>query len=359
MIVPLLASLLVGCATAPTPAVPQPATLQTTGGEGRRVLVIVNASDPDSVRLGKYYAQKRGVPNENLLVLQTTAAEDVPHDDFVTQIEDPIKKALAGTKNPIDFLLFVRGVPIRIKEWRYSVDSVIMSEGLATQEIPVGKTVAKLAPNPYFGKDEPFSHKKFGIYLACRLDGYTADDAKALVDRSLAAKPNKGPFLLDRSMAKTGGYMPLQDALTKAEAVLEAKGMQPQLDTADEFAMGAGPLAGYASWGSNDPRFDAATYHKLKFLPGALAETFVSTSGRTFRPTTGGQSLVADLIAQGVTGVKGYVHEPYTLALARPEILFDRYTSGRNLAESFYAASPATHWKDLVIGDPLCAPYRK
>jgi len=30
-----------------------------------------------------------------------------------------------------------------------------------------------------------------------------------------------------------------------------------------------------------------------------------------------------------------------------------------NLAESFYAASLVAKWKDVVIGDPLCRPYRK
>ena len=39
--------------------------------------------------------------------------------------------------------------------------------------------------------------------------------------------------------------------------------------------------------------------------------------------------------------------------------LFDRYVSGFNLAESFYAASLVTYWKDIVIGDPLCRPYAK
>ena len=67
----------------------------------------------------------------------------------------------------------------------------------------------------------------------------------------------------------------------------------------------------------------------------------------------------ADLIVQGATGVKGYVSEPYTFALCRVDILFDRYTSGRNLAESFWAATPLLKWKDIVIGDPLCAPYAK
>ena len=114
---------------------------------------------------------------------------------------------------------------------------------------------------------------------------------------------------------------------------------------------------GYVSWGSNDAQFDSAAYHAVRFLPGALAETFVSTSARTFGPVTGGQSRIVDLIAQGVTGVKGYVSEPFTLALANPDILFDRYVRGATLAESFYAASYMVLWKDLVIGDPLCAPY--
>jgi uncharacterized protein (TIGR03790 family) len=116
-------------------------------------------------------------------------------------------------------------------------------------------------------------------------------------------------------------------------------------------------LAGYFSWGSNDAAFEIATYRSLRFLPGAIVETAVSTSGRTFRPSAGGQSLVADLISGGATGAKGYVSEPLTFALCRADILFDRYVSGYNLAESFYMASPLLQWKDVVVGDPLCAPY--
>jgi uncharacterized protein (TIGR03790 family) len=138
---------------------------------------------------------------------------------------------------------------------------------------------------------------------------------------------------------------------------LTAMGAYSILESTRRFAGPAQPLAGYVSWGSNDNAFDAAAYHRLRFLPGALAETFVSTSARSFKPTTGGQSRIVDLIEQGVTGVKGYVGEPYTLALADPVILFDRYIRGFTLAEAFYASSRMVLWKDLVIGDPLCAPY--
>ena len=86
----------------------------------------------------------------------------------------------------------------------------------------------------------------------------------------------------------------------------------------------------------------------------------MSTSGRTFAdPNARGQSLIADLVAQGITGCKGYVAEPFADAIARADVLFDRYTSGFTLAESFYCASRYLGWKDVVIGDPLCAPYAK
>jgi hypothetical protein len=61
--------------------------------------------------------------------------------------------------------------------------------------------------------------------------------------------------------------------------------------------------------------------------------------------------------AQGITGVKGYTDEPLLTAVASPSILFDRYTRGWPLAESFYAASRFVGWEDIVLGDPLCSPY--
>ncbi len=334
----------------------RPAEVAATG-PGARVLVIANVADRDSVALARYYVQKRGVPTANLVFVTTFAGEEIGQAEFVATIETPVKAALARTKNPIDYLLLVRGVPARVREGGYSVDSLLMSEGVPTQDVP---GAGALAPNPYFAKAEPFSHAKHGFYLACRLDGYTLADARALVDRSLAAKPNKGPFLLDEAENRRAeSYGALQATLPRAAALLKAKGLGVRLDEDKAFAASTVPLAGYVGWGSNDGAFDLKAYRALRFLPGAVCETFVSTSGRTFRPTTGGQSLVADLVAQGVTGVKGYVSEPYTLALAKADLLLDRYTSGFDLADSFYAASPVIHWKDVVIGDPLCAPYRR
>jgi len=110
--------------------------------------------------------------------------------------------------------------------------------------------------------------------------------------------------------------------------------------------------------------FDDLRLYEIKphnsWLPGALAETYVSTGGRSFNYGTNyGQSLVVDLILDGVTGVKGYVYEPYLTACAHPDILFNTYTQGYYLAESYHMASQLKGWMGVVVGDPKLAPYRQ
>src|SRR5205807_717098 len=98
-------------------------------------------------------------------------------------------------------------------------------------------------------------------------------------------------------------------------------------------------------------------YQSLLFAPGSLCDTAVSTSGRTFLPTLGGQSLLADLLDHGLSCGKGYSDEPLLQAIASPTISLDRYMAGYTMVESLYAASHFVAWEDIVVGDPLCAPY--
>ena len=142
-----------------------------------------------------------------------------------------------------------------------------------------------------------------------------------------------------------------------AHDLLAGRAIANELDTTETFIGQRNNLLGYFSWGSNDAKYQAEAYQTLLFAPGSIGDTAVSTSGRTFLPTSGGQSLLVDLIAHGLTCGKGYVDEPLLQAIASPTILFDRYTHGWTLAESYYAASRFVGWEDVVIGDPLCRGY--
>ncbi|MDI9635710.1 TIGR03790 family protein [Kamptonema cortianum] len=363
----LSALLVAGCQQSPEPlsgthfvheAVPvqdQPAQ------EAAGVLIVINKSSPESIEIGSYYRAKRNIPKENVLMISVSTTEEIGHQEYSVGIEGPVRDAIQKSKSRVDYIVTTTGVPIRIKEGGYSVDAFLAATNLKVEPITELKPeIIQRCQNPYYRSTEPFSSEKYNMYLVSRLTGYTTADAKALVDNSLAAARKTGPFVFDMAdNRKTGGYAQMQSLMERSADSLKSQSMSVVIDKTNEFILPSEPVMGYVSWGSNDSAFNVERYKKIQFLPGAICETFVSTSGRTFRPTTGGQSLIADLIAAGVTGIKGYVSEPYTFALAQPDVLFDRYVAGFNLAESFYSASFVIKWKDVVVGDPLCRPYAK
>ena len=96
----------------------------------------------------------------------------------------------------------------------------------------------------------------------------------------------------------------------------------------------------------------------MDWLDGSIAETAVSTSGRSFTlGTSYGQSLVADLLEDGVSGVKGYVYEPYLTAVSYPDLLTSYYASGYNLGEAYTASNSYLSWMGVIVGDPKMSPF--
>jgi uncharacterized protein (TIGR03790 family) len=366
-----------------------------------RVLLIENSKSPISVRVGQYYVRKRKVKNVLRVECQDSAVdpgkETMPFAAFTDSIGKPVKAFLA-THPEIDFIVLTKGIPIRLTDAtsgvnnkQPSLDSFLaaIDYGDRKDSVPIQLNdsgfTGRCWANNFWNSSERFSHEKFGGYLVTRLDGYTEEDAEAVVDSATFSEYGRpsGDILID--VAKGHGLGDLskvpRSALVDhkpdlhvinemayndwdADLMVAAQNLQKKmlpvvLDDTEEFVGHKTPLMGYCSWGSNDPKFKPEVYQSLRFAPGGVAETAVSTSARTFLPTTGGQSLIADLIHHGTAGVKGYCDEPLLQAIASPTILLDRYTSGWTLAESYYAASRYVGWEDIVIGDPLCAPYAK
>ncbi|MDE2127899.1 MAG: TIGR03790 family protein [Armatimonadetes bacterium] len=386
-----------GAKTSHHPSPPRPVP------DTERVLVVENASSPASVTIANDYMLRRHV--HNIVKIQcadsavSAANETTTWKVFETAILGPVVDFVEAHP-AIDFIVLTKGVPIRIADapgmglhnTTPSVDSTLAAIGYdsnpAAERFHIndsGFTGTGWA-NRFWRSEVPFSHARFGGYLVTRLDGYTVADAIALTTRSLeATRPPTGDILLDTNPGT--GYVLINDQplgifdaakpgdptrtlpditynnyntdMVKAAMMLESRHVPVELDLRPKFVGNRQDLAGYASWGSNDGNFDPKAYHSLTFAPGAIGDTAVSTSGRTFLPTTGGQSLVADLIAQGITGVKGYSDEPLLSAISSPSVLFKRYTEGWTLAESFYAASRFLGWEDIVLGDPICRPYAR
>jgi len=378
-----------------------------------RVLVIRNNNSPVSVAVANDYMARRNVPKVLDISCINSALfdynETIDYASFVTQIKAPLL-AYLNTFPEIDFIVLTKGIPIRITgvpgktlNGTCSLDSYIAGMGyeaspstsiVHVSDINYGASYSVDAYlNKYWQSTKHFTHAEFGGYLVTRLDGYTQADAIALTTHSLQAEanlccgtPSTGNILLDTDPTAWMGY-PNPDnqpytfvpanytagqALTilyesaygdinsdmkKARNILLASAIPVQYDSTLNFVGNTQALKGYFSWGSNDNHFSEPNYKSLTFIPGAIAESAVSTSARTFYHTSWGQSKIADLIAQGVTGVKGYTDEPLVQGIASPSILFDRYTKGWTLAESYYAASRLVSWMDIVLGDPICRAY--
>jgi len=374
-----------------------------------RVLLLRNANSAASRAIADDYARRRHV--RHILTVrcqdaaQSAEAETIEWGAYRQQIETPLRAYLKSLPE-VDFIVLTKGIPIRLATEgngmnRYALDSHLAA--LDYEQLTGAVTVPISDPNygaafhahawsnHFWNSSVRFSHARFGGYLVTRLDGYTVADAKALTTRALeaeraarrGAQPN-GPILLDVAPAfgvvekdrrphndLSRGLAPGQSLQITHESPfgwfnadmqlaaerLSAHHIAVELEVTEKFAGDHANLMGYMSWGSNDPKFDPGAYHSLRFAPGAVGDTAVSSGGRTFLPTQGGQSLIADLIHQGITGIKGYCNEPLLQAVASPSILFDRYTRGWTLAESFYAASSLIGWEDIVIGDPLATAY--
>ena len=217
----------------------------------------------------------------------------------------------------------------------------------------------------------PFTRFDHDIYLVTRLDGFSVDDVKRLIDRGMAPSAD-GKVVLDQkaTLVDRGGDRWLQETADRLRGSLptiawSSKPPRPRRRSAVRSS-GITP-------GARTIRAISFAVSASQFSPGAIGGMFVSTDGRTFAeppanwkpsspsggPVFGGsfQSLAGDLIRDGITGVAAHVDEPFLDATVRPQILFPAYVAGFNLAESFYLAMPFLSWQTVVIGDPLCVPF--
>jgi uncharacterized protein (TIGR03790 family) len=340
------------------------------------VLLVLNEASSVSMDVGMYYAQKRGIPQANILRLKTPTDDAISPEDFDRLIHAPIGAWLARNfaQDRILYIVLTKGIPLRITgtPGKDGTVSSVDSELTLLYRRLLGIAVPPAGPvkNPYFldesplAQAKPFSHAEQDVYLVSRLDGYNTTDIRGLIDRGFAPSKN-GKILLDAkgsSTEKADGW------LLEAADLLATLGFKDRvlIDNTKKVLQGEKEVLGYYSWGSNDPAI-RIRHFDFEFVPGALAGMYVSTDGRTFKEsqedwtiTESGQpqSLAADMIRDGVTGISAHVSEPFLEGSIHPNILFPAYLSGFNLIESYYLAMPYLSWQTVIVGDPLCAPFR-
>ena len=382
----------IGLVTALLAPAPAPARAASTHPE---VAVVVNDASRMSVAIGEAYRRLRGVPAQNVIHLQlplgsdpgltTQAHERIDRDGYTKRVRDPIARFLRENDpdGRIRILVTTKGVPLRVEDAEPGVSFLERRTAAVDAELAVlfspleGHGGAAGAANPYYRSSLPFDAWRSRYptaplrYLVARIDGYAdAPDPGTGVPRDVAAllanavAPDaRGTWVIDENPRQSSGYQPGNTAMLRpAAAALAALGASVLHDTAPEFVGDVNPIAGYASWGSNDantpppPFFGEIAGRRIpgRFAPRSIATTIVSTDGRTFTrtPEPYGQSLAADLIHGGVAGVAAHVDEPVLTGVTRPMIFVD-YARGATAAEAFYRNVPYLSWMNVYVGDPL------
>lgn len=333
------------------------------------VILIINERSTASQEIGSYFATRRGIPDRRICRINVDSAEVMDSATFVPlqwQIQEWMRNR--NLVDSINYIVTTKGCPLRIRTSMSDgsggiggtasfEDLLVLINGADSVRILVPRSGFFL--NRYYGSTARFKRNPLSLpmYLVTRLDAYTVDQVKSYILRAeTPAVLGDGLWVLDVAPDRDNpSYRAGNDWLRNAAAILRAKGLNVVLDTTTTYLHGQQNVIGYGSWGSNDGNSGGGqgAIPGNTWLNGSIAETIVSTGGRSFRPGTGyGQSLIADWIAEGVCGAKGYTDEPYLTSIAHFDIVFDRYTSGWNLAESFFAGSQLSAWRQVVLGDP-------
>jgi len=359
--------------------------------EPAAVVVVANESDPDSVQLGRYYAGKRGIPEDNLILLPMPLEETITWPQFVSMIWRPLQERLIGdgwieaqvstepdelgrlrtvsSGHRIGYLVLCRGVPLRISEYGLPAEEQLAAR--MRQELRVNRAsvdgelsllarpllpVTGLVSNPLFNRDSPTAAELGQVVKVTRLDGPTLAAARGLVDGALAGEQGglHGNAYIDLGGGPASGDVWLR----AAGAQLQRLGFNVITDSSSTTFPATADIrsaAVYLGWYSNDLDGPFAA-PGFRFEPGAIALHIHSFSAETLRSET--RRWAGPLVARGAAATVGNVWEPYLEFSHRPDLLIQALARGWSWGDAAYFALPALGWQAVAVGDPLYRPFR-
>ncbi len=368
---------------------------------GGRVLVVYNTSYlidennngvPDSREIALYYQQARNVPAVNVLGIIAPTVEEItrPQYDaaydtggaYAHHIKQDIEQYLSTTydangvllKDKIYYIVLTKGIPLKIKNYSSGGTTCSNSSVDAALVFLFQGSICGSKSNPYYDRDpaaslnHPF-HNFYGSttklsYLVTRLDAFTVEDVKAMINRSLAAdKSGNYTWVLDDDptpQGRLGSYARMAAAYGR----LLRLNQQTRYDISERPVLtDVNSVMGYVSHGRHSglPADYILNSLNFRYANGALFTTYESFNAWSFiagnRPTfcwSCAQGLIGDFIQKGGTGGIGNVYEPFVSGIANESILFSMYAAGYTLAEAAYMSMSYLNWQNTVVGDPLC-----
>ena len=364
------------------------------GGGPENLFLVVNASSPDSVAVANAYADLRGIPPINVLMLPwRESTESVSIATFRSDLLDPVLQAIDGRRlaPQINCVVYANDFPWRIdfgeelpkplsEQDLYKFPSgSLTGMTMLYGAVKSGQGPVWLHPQsnhywrPLDADGVPKSTDGFrgwhrynaqgevkpdagNRYLLAVMLGVTAGRGNSVseivrgLEASAAADGTKPPgtiYFVTNDDVRTKTRSPAFPPIVKA---IEALGVRA------EVVSGVLPSArrDVAGLMTGTAEFDWAA-SKSTIVPGAICDNLTSYGG-IFTATVG-QTPLSAFIRAGAAGSSGTVIEPYALQPKFPHPAIQlHYARGATLAEAFYQ-SVQSPYQLLVVGDPLCRPW--
>ncbi len=381
--------------------------------EPNEILVVANTDHAASMRLARYYCERRGVPSGNVIPvsLGTPLRDSISRQDYDKRLAGPIRRIFATRKDleHIRCLVTTYGVPFKVgprkplagfdtqlrqlrqllqeeKDAVAQLEQKGQPDSAACRDRRARLTQIQMDMDRITGKETEASvdselslvlcnayelyrwqpnalrsaaPQPFKTLMVSRLDGPDYGVAKGLVDKALAAE-EKGltgaAYIDSRGLFAKDMYSYFDQSLRDLAILtrLRTPFRVEEERTEALFPPGSCPqTALYCGWYSLRKYVDA-----FDFVDGAIGFHVASFEAARLRDPNSTQWCPA-MLMDGITATLGVVTEPYLHAFPEPKAFFLALFDGHCLVEAFYLTNPFNSWQMVLIGDPLYRPFKK
>jgi uncharacterized protein (TIGR03790 family) len=315
---------------------PQPGSRLTP----RELAVIVNRADPLSVAIGRYYQQRRGIPEENVIAI--AFAPDRPSlaiEEFrqlKTQVE-------SKTPDDVQAYALTWAAPYRVDCMSITTAFAAgFDAGYCAEDCRATKA------NPYFNSDSATPYQDYRLRPTMAIAATSFNQAKALIDRGIASDrthPRGTAYLMDTSDRARNVRSPFYFNLVQ-ELGLKFNIVVLRADVLERRS----DVMFYFTGLTQVDRLETN-----RFRPGAIADHLTSAGGEL---TDSRQMSSLRWLEAGATGSYGSVVEPcnFPQKFPHPQVVMARYLAGDTLLEAYWK-SVAWAGQGIFIGEPLARPF--
>jgi uncharacterized protein (TIGR03790 family) len=312
--------------------------------DARHLAVIINTSDPLSVRIGEYYAAQRRISFQNIIRVAFP-----PDQTTLTRKEFEDIKATVDKKA-------IRRIQAFALTWAlpYRVECMSITSAFAFGYDPAfcEPGCKPTRPSPYFNSRASLPFSQLGMRPAMAIAATSFEHAKELIDRGVKADgqfPAGAAYLLstsDPARNVRSAFFPATRRAIEGRVPVHILKQDSLKDVDDVLFYFTGKQV-------------VEGLQTLKFVPGAIADHLTS-SGGVLSSQEGGQMSALRWLEAGATGSYGTVVEPCNLPQKFPDpaLVAANYLKGETLIEAYWK-SVAMPGQGIFIGEPLAAPFRR